>query len=190
MIVNPSFGGGGLDITGTTDQVVGFDASGKPAAISKEELRGPQGIQGPAGATGAQGPQGPAGPGMPSGAIVMWSGSVNAIPSGWLLCNGSNGTPDLRNRFIVGAGSSYDVGATGGSETVTLTVEQMPLHSHELRTPTQIRSIDNPSSNWAYPPSFDPDYGTINVGKTSRAGNGQPHENRPPYYALCFIMKQ
>ena len=52
---------------------------------------------------------------IPSGCIVMWSGSVASIPAGWYLCNGSNSTPDLRNRFIVGAGSTYAVGATGGS---------------------------------------------------------------------------
>lgn len=181
MIVNPGFGGG-LNLTGTTDQVVGFDANGKPAAVSKEELRGPQGIQGPVGATGAQGPQGPAGPGMPSGVIVMWSGAANAIPSGWVLCNGSNGTPDLRNRFIVGAGSSYGVGATGGSETVTLTVEQMPNHFHYFDNVEVI--LCGPGTQGIR--SSRTDY----QRPTSSSGNSQPHENRPPYYALCFIMKQ
>jgi hypothetical protein len=52
---------------------------------------------------------------FPSGGIIMWSGSIASIPSGWYLCNGSNGTPDLRNRFVVGAGSTYAVDATGGS---------------------------------------------------------------------------
>ena len=52
---------------------------------------------------------------VPSGTIVLWSGSVASIPTGWVLCNGSNGTPDLRNRFVVGAGSTYAVNATGGS---------------------------------------------------------------------------
>ena len=52
---------------------------------------------------------------FPTGGIILWSGSVASIPSGWALCNGSNGTPDLRNRFIVGAGSTYAVDATGGS---------------------------------------------------------------------------
>ena len=52
---------------------------------------------------------------VPTGVIVMWSGSIASIPSGWYLCNGSNGTPDLRNRFVVGAGSTYAVDATGGS---------------------------------------------------------------------------
>ena len=53
---------------------------------------------------------------FPSGGIILWSGSVANIPSGWVLCNGSNGTPDLRNRFVLGAGSTYAVGATGGSK--------------------------------------------------------------------------
>jgi hypothetical protein len=52
---------------------------------------------------------------IPSGVIVLWSGSIASIPTGWYLCNGSNGTPDLRDRFIVGAGSTYTVAGTGGS---------------------------------------------------------------------------
>ena len=67
---------------------------------------------------------------LPSGIIVMWSGAANTIPSGWQLCDGSNGAPDLRNRFIVGAGSTYQPGNTGGSNSVTLTTAQMPSHSH------------------------------------------------------------
>lgn len=67
---------------------------------------------------------------IPSGIITMWSGLTTTIPTGWALCDGANGTPDLRDRFIVGAGSSYSVGATGGSASVTLTTAQMPSHSH------------------------------------------------------------
>ena len=67
---------------------------------------------------------------IPSGVIAMWSGASNAIPAGWVLCDGQNGAPDLRNRFIVGAGSSYSVGATGGSDTVSLNTNQIPAHSH------------------------------------------------------------
>lgn len=185
MIINPSFGGGDLNLTGTTDQVVGFDANGKPTAVSKEELRGPQGIQGPIGATGPQGPQGPAGPGMPSRVIVMWSGAVNEIPSGWLLCNGQNGTPDLRDRFIVGAGNSYGVGATGGSDTVILTEAQMASHQHMY---IKQDSISIKYSNGPYDADILSSGGT-GVNTYSSGGN-QPHENRPPYYALCFIMKQ
>lgn len=118
---------------------------------------------------------------VPSGVIVMWSGAANAIPTGWALCNGQNNTPDLRNRFIVGAGSTYAVGATGGSDTVTLTVAQMPSHNHS--SPLGVaRGSGNMSGS----------YGSFDVGEnvaTSYNGSGQAHENRPPYYALCFIMK-
>jgi hypothetical protein len=85
--------------------------------------------------------------GLPSGAIVLWSGSIASIPSGWLLCNGSSGTPDLRDRFVVGAGTTYAVNATGGAANVTpagtisgtvggtsLTEAQMPKHYHRFIT--------------------------------------------------------
>ena len=64
------------------------------------------------------------------GMIIMWAGDVNQIPVGWALCDGQNGTPDLRDRFIVGAGSNYGVKTTGGQATVTLTEAQMPPHRH------------------------------------------------------------
>ena len=68
------------------------------------------------------------------GIIVMWSGAVNNIPAGWVLCNGQNGTPDLRDRFIIGAGSTYAVAAAAGSTTKTLTEANMPAHSHSGST--------------------------------------------------------
>ena len=85
--------------------------------------------------------------GFPSGGIAMWSGSIASIPTGWRLCDGGGGTPDLRDRFIVGAGSTYAVAATGGSANVTpagsitgstgdtaLTEAQMPKHYHRFVT--------------------------------------------------------
>ena len=62
---------------------------------------------------------------FPTGIIVMWSGSIVSIPAGWYLCNGANGTPDLRDKFVVGAGSTYNPAATGGS----LTTSTPSLHS-------------------------------------------------------------
>lgn len=116
------------------------------------------------------------------GIIVMWSGPVEQIPTGWALCNGQNGTPNLCDRFIVGAGNSYAVASTGGAATVTLTVEQMPAHSH--RYSHIVTSIDGggnfPANNNDSPlRDFD----------TNTVGGNQAHENRPPYYALAFIMK-
>lgn len=65
---------------------------------------------------------------IPAGGIIMWSGAVNTIPNGWALCDGNNGTPDLRNRFIVGSGSNYSVGATGGTATNSI------QHNHSITT--------------------------------------------------------
>jgi microcystin-dependent protein len=69
---------------------------------------------------------------VPTGVITLWSGSIAAIPSGWLLCNGANSTPDLRDRFVVGAGTTYAVGATGGANTVTLDSTMIPSHTHSI----------------------------------------------------------
>jgi hypothetical protein len=71
------------------------------------------------------------GSGFPAGGIIMWSGTIATIPSGWALCNGANGTPDLRDRFIVGAGNSYAVGATGGSANAIVV-----SHTHTASTNT------------------------------------------------------
>jgi microcystin-dependent protein len=68
--------------------------------------------------------------GIPAGIISMWGGSIGAIPVGWALCDGADGRPDLRDRFIVGAGSTYAIGATGGANTVTLDTTQIPSHTH------------------------------------------------------------
>ncbi|MEQ8424556.1 MAG: hypothetical protein RIA63_07585 [Cyclobacteriaceae bacterium] len=135
---------------------------------------------------------------IPSGVIVMWSGAIASVPAGWRLCDGGGGTPDLRDRFIVGAGSSYSPGNTGGANTVTLSVNQMPSHNHTytdvfyseanafrpagttpVPVPANIGSGGSDSDNTGY-----------GVTRTSNgAGANQSHENRPPYYALAYIMK-
>jgi microcystin-dependent protein len=66
-----------------------------------------------------------------AGTIVMWSGTLATVPSGWKLCDGLNSTPDLRDRFIMGtSGSGEDPGSTGGQDTVTLALANLPAHSH------------------------------------------------------------
>lgn len=143
---------------------------------------------------------------IPIGGIIMWSGA--SVPTGWALCNGSNGTPDLRDRFIVGSGNSYSIGDTGGSDSVTLDVTQIPSHNHDITDPGHQHQQKNrgerrwggtsgdASPNSRGNPGPDPNdpsgYSTYsaNTGITiSAAGGGQAHENRPPYYALAFIMR-
>jgi microcystin-dependent protein len=121
---------------------------------------------------------------------MMWSGQTNNIPHGWALCDGYNGTPNLKDRFIVGAGASYNVGNTGGASTVKLTVNQMPSHNHangNYKYLLQRRSDGKYTSKDTDTTRNEPDL--IHSGGIKSAGGGQAHENRPPYYALAYIMK-
>ena len=67
---------------------------------------------------------------VPTGVIVLWSGSSASIPSGWHLCDGTAGTPNLQDRFVIGAGSTYAVAATGGATTKTIAETNLPAHTH------------------------------------------------------------
>ncbi len=137
---------------------------------------------------------------VPAGAIIMWSGAIGSVPTGWQICDGSNGTPDLRDRFIVGAGSTYAVGATGGAAEVTLSVAQMPAHNHSAST-NQTGGIEFSRTD-RHGGGIYYGTGTIHYENNSSMGNhshsvtvnntggGQAHENRPPYYALALICKQ
>ena len=124
---------------------------------------------------------------VPRGVIVMWSGEK--IPQGWALCDGNNGTPDLCDRFIVGAGKTYGVGDTGGTNEVALTKEQMPKHTHEYKfCGADLKGVNWDGDNYFYNQTDRyPD--NTNTRETESAGGTMPHENRPPYYALCYIMK-
>lgn len=119
--------------------------------------------------------------GVPVGTIVIWSGTAEDIPEGWALCDGQDGRPDLRDKFVLGAGANHAVGETGGSETVTLTVEQMPAHGHVIdfgfySEGATFHTLDSQG---------------VQAGRTKsyNTGGSQPHENMPPYYALCYIIK-
>ena len=174
---------------------------------------------------------------IPTGIIVMWNSTAVSIPGGWQLCDGSNSTPDLRDRFIVGAGSTYSPAATGGSASVTLDATAMPVHAHSqsgtlttnsagghthgLTDPGHLHSDrasgyasngqgggGDPSQKLSNLLSTTTGSATTGIsvnsavdhthtltlsGATATAGGSggttQPHENRPPYYALCYIQK-
>jgi microcystin-dependent protein len=156
---------------------------------------------------------------IPLGGIIMWSGSDASIPAGWALCNGQtvNGrtTPNLRDRFIVGsgAGSSYGTGTVGGFTHVTLTEAQMPYHDHDgwTRSGDGAHSHTGNAHSWAdnddndspavyiRSSTYHGEPGGGGIGPTGSAhrhyfdspkkGSSNSHENRPPYYALAFIMR-
>ena len=134
-------------------------------------------------------------PAVPSGCILLWSGATGSIPATWYLCDGTNGTPDLRDRFIVGAGNTYAVNATGGStdavvvsHTHTATVTD-PGHLHVYQALSgsggqfygsggQLSQNNNTSTAVT----------GISVANAT-AGVSGTNANLPPYYALAYIMK-
>lgn len=142
--------------------------------------------------------------GVPLGAIMIWSGSEDDIPTGWALCDGQDGRFDLRHKFVLGAGPNHPVGETGGSEEVELTIGQLANHRHIEYAPRKtsrgvfpmgyIQDIDQETTS-PRRVTFSEDsiieYGTISsmTISTESVGNSQPHPNMPPYYALCYIVK-
>lgn len=149
--------------------------------------------------------------GVPAGAILIWSGSASDIPDGFALCDGTNGTPDLRDRFVLGAGKSYSVNSTGGEEEHTLTKNEIPDHVHgigsfgsnnglfgSLTTAVNVDFPGTKSTGWNGSGN-----GSFNGGNkidytqlaTSFIVNeeiriAQSHNNMPPYYSLCYIMRK
>lgn len=143
-----------------------------------------------------------------TGMIMMWSGSIATIPTGWVLCNGSNGTPDLRNRFVIGAhsdsaGVAYST--VTGSNTTSGGTKDAVVVSH-----THTATVTDPGHVHTYDPygpvfyvgtggSFAGVQGpqTTNTGSAvtgisvtnASAGVSGTNQNLPPYYALAYIMK-
>ena len=115
--------------------------------------------------------------------------STDAIPTGFTLCDGNNNTPDLRGRFVVGyhdSNGDYDVDDTGGAETVTLSIAQIPNHKHTTTFDGHKFFPGDGSTSVSYGGAGGYPATVFSMDNT---GGGQSHENRPPYYALCYIMK-
>ena len=147
---------------------------------------------------------------IPLGVITLWYGSIGSVPLGWYLCDGANGTPDLRDKFVVAAGSTYAVGATGGSAnsvvvshthtaTSTPTVTD-PTHSHSsARNGTGgVGTVVTGFSANSYDGNNDGPIPTTSVStgitvsvatSIASAGVSGTNANLPPYYALAYIMK-
>jgi len=147
---------------------------------------------------------------LPTGMILLWSGSIGSIPTGYLLCDGTNSTPDLRDRFIIGAGNTYSVNQTGGTADAIVV-----SHSH---TATSTSTVTDPGHIHTFPDSTSAQRGTdlggtatLTAGSersasittntattgitvatsttTATAGTSGTGQNIPPYFALCYIMK-
>jgi len=116
------------------------------------------------------------GGGVPKGAIIMWSGSLTNIPGGWALCDGSNGTPDLRDRFILGVAAGENPGATGGNHNYTLNESQLPSHNHAFTTNTAGSHSHSASCSYA-----DPHRHT--VGDNIKGGYSKGDSNGSPHFA-------
>jgi hypothetical protein len=139
---------------------------------------------------------------IPSGLIAMWSGSIGSIPSGWYLCDGSNGTPNLTDRFIIGAGSTYAVNGTGGVSSVTLTTNNLPAHTHTatVTDPGHFHTYDRTNGTSGQSgggASVINGYTSTNTSTAttgisvanSSTGSGTSFSILNPYYALAFIQK-
>lgn len=137
-------------------------------------------------------------PSLPSGAIILWSGSIGSIPSGYVICDGTNSTPDLRDRFVVAAGNNYSVGQTGGSadaivvshtHTATSTVTD-PGHLHSSIFATASGSNPGVLSNASSSGNTATATTGITVATTNAtAGTSGTGANNPLFYALAYIMK-
>ncbi len=136
------------------------------------------------------------------GMILPWCppSPDTPVPEGWALCDGTNGTPNLNGRFPVGAGGAYAVGATGGEDAVTLGAAHLPPHSHTF---SYVSGAKMYNYKWADVNSHNAGHDSDNIWTnaydtpdvmvsktTSSAGGGAAHENRPPFFALRFIMRR
>ena len=154
---------------------------------------------------GIVGVQSAVGTTIPTGLISLWYGAIGSVPTGWYLCDGSNGTPDLRDRFVVGAGSTYAVSATGG-----YTDAEIVNHTHSATTAIADAGHSH-GSIYSFGPGGGANYPIINAGISNTgagqstttnvsvgitatttviaAGNSPTNRNLPPYYALAYVMK-
>lgn len=153
-------------------------------------------------------------PVLPTGIITLWYGSLLDIPNGWVLCDGRNNTPDLRDRFVMGAGGLHDPRSNGGSTDVTIGLNHMPMHQHSISESSHNHlfpgddqlSFANGAGGWTNRSVAGFGYDATSEGggggriwvttdaktgitTTNAEGDGDPMEIMPPYYALAYIMK-
>jgi hypothetical protein len=147
-------------------------------------LFAPSTLIGTTGPTGAQGIPGPTGPAnstdnFVTGMIIVWNSAV--APTGWTLCNGTNGSPDLQGRFVVGTSgvAPFTFGNTGGASTVTLVEANLPPHTHTVDTHILLGAVAGSGSA----------SNLVGSQTSSSTGSGAAFSILPPFYTLSYIMK-
>ena len=138
-----------------------------------------------------------------TGMIILWYGDTTNIPTGFVLCDGNNNTPDLRDRFVIGAGNNFSAGNTGGNNSLTLTEANLPSHRHfvvsndlggQNRTNSNV-SANNQVRKGTGASNLFEGYNLASTGsdaasgRSSAVGSGTAIDNKPAYHALCYIMK-
>lgn len=107
-------------------------------------------------------------------AIAAWYGSIESIPDNWIICDGTNGTPDLRDRFLVGAGDSYDPGDTGGAKAAEIT-GTTDGHAHMIPEGNDLVEDGSPMKHYM-------------TNSNTANFTGVNPDNRPPFHGLVYIM--
>ncbi len=131
---------------------------------------------------------------VPKGAILMWSGNLHKLPTGWFLCDGSKGTPDLRNRFVVGYNRERPeyktIKATGGQSSHELTQREMGSHIHELEEGKSAAGEHKHQWMKADTTTASANVATYgpSMGGAQQLYRSAAHENRPPYIVLAYII--
>ena len=192
-----------------------FTVAGTLVSSGQVDITGAFRLDGTAGASGqvllsAGGANTPTwGNAFVAGMIMMWSGTIATIPTGWLLCNGSSGTPDLRNRFVIGAfsdttGVAYTTVTGANTQTGGTKDAIVVSHTHTATSTVTDPGHNHTAAGTTAPPFqaggnavFSPttvNTSTATTGITvattnSTTGSSGTDQNLPPYYALAFIMK-
>ena len=134
----------------------------------------------------------------PLGTIIMWSGLLSNIPNGWLLCDGTVGTPDLIQFFARGSPPATEPGGTNGEDQHILTQSEMPSHTHTTtglghRHEMTINSVAGVGGSTGRGGNTGAGVYTFNDetagGSFSPIGSNQQHENKPPFFELAFIQR-
>ena len=164
-----------------------YASSGSTAGVTQVVAGDASITVSPAGGTGVVTLTVPAGPAtFATGMIMMYStlAAPPVAPTGWAICDGTGGTPDLRDRFIVGAGLSYAVTQTGGAASTVIALNMIPDHTHGSG---ELSATSGNAGGGGF--SFAAAGTTTGINSAGYGGGGDPLPTLPPYYALFYIIK-